>query len=89
MRGTLHNRLLYGWHSLSPFNDSPRNLHLLAKKLCVAVLEVVILGHKCNYEGRVPDDSKIAKYSQLASVQVPLRRPRLLGHSRIYADLDP
>ena len=32
-----------------------------AKKLCVAVPEVVILGHKCNYEGRVPDDSKIAK----------------------------
>ena len=32
-----------------------------AKKLFVAVPEVVILGHKCNYEGRVPDDSKIAK----------------------------
>jgi hypothetical protein len=27
----------------------------------VAVPEVVILGHKCTYEGRVPDDSKAAK----------------------------
>jgi hypothetical protein len=25
------------------------------------VPEVIILGHKCNYEGRVPDDSKIAR----------------------------
>ena len=25
------------------------------------VPEVVILGHKCTYEGRVPDDSKVAK----------------------------
>jgi hypothetical protein len=32
-----------------------------AKKLFIAVPEVVILGHKCNYEGRVPDDSKIAR----------------------------
>jgi hypothetical protein len=32
-----------------------------AKKLFIAVPEVVILGHKCNYEGRVPDESKIAK----------------------------
>ena len=31
-----------------------------AKKLFVAVPEVIILGHKCNYEGHVPDDSKIA-----------------------------
>ena len=31
-----------------------------AKKLFIAVPEVVILGHKCNYEGHVPDDSKIA-----------------------------
>ena len=50
-------------------NDVHRILHRLgcagatvsAKKLFVAVPEVVILGHKCNYEGRVPDDSKIAK----------------------------
>ena len=32
-----------------------------AKKLFIAVPEVIILGHKCNYEGCVPDDSKIAK----------------------------
>ena len=50
-------------------NDVHRILHRLgcagatvsAKKLFVAVPEVVILGHKCNYEGRVPDDSKIAR----------------------------
>jgi len=34
---------------------------ILAKKIFIAVPEVVILGHKCNYEGCVPDDSKIAK----------------------------
>lgn len=32
-----------------------------ANKLFIAVPEVIILGHKCNYEGRVPDDSKIAR----------------------------
>ena len=50
-------------------NDVHRILHRLscagatvsAKKLFIAVPEVVILGHKCNYEGRVPDDSKIAR----------------------------
>ena len=50
-------------------NDVHRILHRLgcagatvsAKKLFVAVPEVVILGHKCTYTGRVPDDSKIAK----------------------------
>jgi hypothetical protein len=50
-------------------NDVHRILHRLkcagatvsAKKLFVAVPEVVILGHKCTYEGRVPDDSKTAK----------------------------
>jgi hypothetical protein len=50
-------------------NDVHQILHRLgcsgatvsAKKLFVAVPEVIILGHKCNYEGRVPDDSKIAR----------------------------
>jgi hypothetical protein len=50
-------------------NDVHRILHHLgcsgatisAKKLFVAVPEVIILGHKCNYEGCVPDDSKIAQ----------------------------
>jgi hypothetical protein len=50
-------------------NDVHRILHRLrcagatvsAKKLFVAVPEVIILGHKCNYDGRIPDDSKIAK----------------------------
>jgi hypothetical protein len=32
-----------------------------ASKLFIAVPKVVILGHRCNYEGRIPDDSKIAK----------------------------
>ena len=53
------------WQHLS---DVHRILHRLrcagatvsAKKLFIAVPEVVILGHKCNYEGRVLDDSKIA-----------------------------
>jgi hypothetical protein len=30
-------------------------------KLFIAVPEVIILGHKCNYKGRIPDDSKIAQ----------------------------
>ena len=50
-------------------NDVHRILHRLrcagatvsAKKLFVAVPEVVILGHKCTYEGRVPNKSKAAK----------------------------
>ena len=32
-----------------------------AKKLFIAVPEVIILGHKCNYKGRVLDDLKITK----------------------------
>jgi hypothetical protein len=32
-----------------------------AKKITITVPEVTILGHKCNYEGCIPDDSKIAK----------------------------
>ncbi len=32
-----------------------------APKLSLAVPEVVILRHKCNYQGRIPDDSKIVK----------------------------
>src|SRR6266851_2589115 len=31
------------------------------KKLFIAVPKVVILGHKCTYEGHIPDDSKTAK----------------------------
>jgi len=50
-------------------NDVHRILHcflcagatISAKKIFIAVPEVVILGHKCNYKGCVPDDSKIAK----------------------------
>jgi len=48
--------------------DVHRILHCLryagatvsTKKLVIASPEIVILGHKCNYDGRVPDDSKIA-----------------------------
>jgi len=32
-----------------------------AKKLFLTVPEVTILSHKCNYEGHIPDNSKIAK----------------------------
>ena len=33
----------------------------VSTKLFIAVPEVVILGHKCTYEGCIPDKSKIAK----------------------------
>ena len=50
-------------------NDVHRVFHQLghagatvsAKKFFIAVPEVIVLGHKCTYEGRVPDDSKVAK----------------------------
>ena len=50
-------------------NDVHRILHRLrctsatvsTKKLFIAVPEVVILGHKCNYDGCIPNNSKIAK----------------------------
>jgi integrase-like protein/reverse transcriptase-like protein/aspartyl protease len=50
-------------------NDVHRVIHRLghagatisAKKIFIAAPEVLVLGHKCTYEGRVPDDSKIAK----------------------------
>ena len=50
-------------------NDVHRVLHRLGHagatvsgpKLFLAVPEVIILGHKCTYEGRIPDDSKTAK----------------------------
>jgi hypothetical protein len=50
-------------------NNVHRILHRLGcagatasvKKLFVAMPEVVILGHKCTYNGCVPNDSKIAK----------------------------
>jgi len=32
-----------------------------AKKIVIASPEIIILGHKCTYEGRIPDDSKIAR----------------------------
>jgi hypothetical protein len=76
-------------------NDVHRILHRLhcagatvsASKLFIAVPEVVILGHKCNYEGRVPDDSKIAKIrdwpncKSLADVRAFLG---LAGYMRIW-----
>jgi hypothetical protein len=54
------------WEHLT---DVHRILHRLrcagatvsAKKLFIAAPEVIILGHKCNYNGRIPDDSKIAR----------------------------
>jgi hypothetical protein len=52
-------------------NDVHRILHCLghagmtasALKLFLAVPEVIILGHKCTYEGHIPDDSKTVKIS--------------------------
>jgi len=32
-----------------------------ARKLFIAILEIIILKHKCNYKGCIPDDSKTAK----------------------------
>ncbi len=53
------------WQHLLDIHHILHHLHcagttVSAKKLFIAVPEVVILGHKCNYEGRVLDDSKIA-----------------------------
>ncbi len=50
-------------------NDVHRIFHQLghagatisAKKIFVAVPEVIVLGHKCTYDGRIPDDSKVDK----------------------------
>jgi len=50
-------------------NDVHRILHcflctgttISAKKITITVPEVTFLGHKCNYEGRIPDDSKISR----------------------------
>jgi len=50
-------------------NDVHRVIHRLghagatvsAPKLFIAAPEVIILGHKCNYKGRIPDESKTAK----------------------------
>jgi hypothetical protein len=50
-------------------NDVHRVIHRLrhagatvsAPKIFLATPEVIILGHKCTYEGRIPDDSKVAR----------------------------
>ena len=50
-------------------NDVHRILHRFkhagatasAPKLFIATPEVIVLSHKCTYEGRIPDDSKMAK----------------------------
>ena len=50
-------------------SDVHRVLHRLrhagatvsAKKIFLAVPEVIVLSHKCTYEGHIPDDSKVAK----------------------------
>jgi hypothetical protein len=50
-------------------NDVHRVIHCLghagatvsAPKLFIAAPEVIILGHKCNYNGRIPDELKTAK----------------------------
>ena len=54
------------WQHLSDVHHILHRLHcagatISAKKLFIAVPEVVILGHKCNYEGHIPDNSKIAR----------------------------
>ena len=50
-------------------NDVHRVMHRLghagstisAKKIFLAVPEVIVLGHKCTYEGHIPDESKVTK----------------------------
>jgi len=54
------------WEHLTDIHHVLHCLHCTSamvsmKKLFVTVLEVVILGHKCMYEGHVPNDSKTAK----------------------------
>ena len=57
---------MFIWEHL---NDIHRVIHRLghagttisAKKIFIAAPEVIVLGHKCTYEGRIPDDSKVAK----------------------------
>jgi transposase InsO family protein len=57
---------MFIWEHL---NDVHRVIHRLghagatisAKKIFIAAPEVIVLGHKCTYEGRVPNDSKVAK----------------------------
>ena len=54
------------WQHLVDVHHILHRLHhagatVSTKKLFIAVPEVVILGHKCNYDGRVPDDSKVAR----------------------------
>ncbi len=54
-------------------NDVHRVFHRLghagatisAKKIFMVVPEVIVLGYKCTYEGRSPDDSKVAKVRTL------------------------
>jgi hypothetical protein len=54
------------WEHLNDVHCILHRLHCASttvstSKLFIAVPEVIILRHKCNYEGRIPDDSKIAK----------------------------
>jgi reverse transcriptase-like protein len=53
------------WQYLSDVYHILHHLHcagatISAKKLFIAVPKVIILGYKCNYEGHIPDNSKIA-----------------------------
>ncbi|KIJ43125.1 hypothetical protein M422DRAFT_87911, partial [Sphaerobolus stellatus SS14] len=34
-----------------------------AKKLWIGMQEVNIVGHTCNYEGRIPDQARVSKIS--------------------------
>jgi hypothetical protein len=58
-----------------------------AKKLFVAVPEVVVLGHKCMYEGRIPDDTKTAEIrdwppcKNLCDIRAFLG---VMGHMRVW-----
>jgi hypothetical protein len=54
------------WKHLTDIHHILHCLHctgatISVNKLFITVPEVIILGHKCTYEGCVPDDSKMAK----------------------------
>ena len=72
------------WEHLS---DVHRVMHRLghagatisAPKLFICIPEVVILGHKCTYDGRLPDDLKVAKIRNWAACENPTEVRAFLG----------
>jgi hypothetical protein len=48
-------RALYMW------KKKKKNITVSAKKLFIAVPEVIILSYKCNFDGYIPDNLKIVR----------------------------